>query len=222
MPLTFSSCWIRIVLTLVTIFSSTSALAVPKVDLIKYQHAPPLNHTADIQKIGASTEIISSFAKPALSLPNRTVLTEHFTYYEIRVRGTETTLEIRHDADEELNLSQRDHLFEWVMDYYRFRLNTHGDGRLAHRDAQYRLVSLPTREIEFELSAWGSELTYEVAYDALLGVDIFFHNYPGNRGAIIAIIKNPTISDFDPETGQLEPIGYVIIRRNEGNIATTA
>lgn len=161
-------------------------------------------------------------------MPNRTIaLTEHFTYYQMRVQGTETTLEIRHDADEELNIFQRDNLLETALEYYRFRLNTHGDGRLDHRDAEYYLVSLPTRETELDLSAGGSELTYEVAYDALLGIEMFFHTHPANRDATVTLIKNPTISDVDPATGQLEPVGYVILRRNEeafavGKFTTTS
>ena len=137
----------------------------------------------------------------------------------MQVQRTETIIEIRQDDDEELNPGQRDDLVAQALEYYRFRLDVHGDGRLAHRDAEYYLVSQPTRETELDLSAGGSDLTYEVAYDALLGIELFFHLYPANRGAIVTIIKNPTISGIDPETGELEPIGYVILRRNEESFA---
>ena len=168
-----------------------------------------------------SSQIIHSFAKPAFTPLNRTALTEHFTYHKIKVYLTETTLLIRQDDDEELNLFQRDNLLETALVYYRYRLTTHGDGRLELRDAEYYLISLPTRETKLELSAGGSELTYEIAYDALQGIEMFFHNYPNNRGAIVAVITNPTISEIDPATGKLEPVGYIIIARQEDSFATT-
>lgn len=161
-----------------------------------------------------SPEIIHSSAKPAFPPLNRTALTEHFTYHRVRVHGTETTLEIRQDADEELNLFQRDNLLGMALEYYRFRLDTHGDGPLAYRDAYYHREFLPTMETRLDLSAGDSKLTYEIAYDALLGIEVFFHNHPNHKGAIVAIIYNPTISEID--------LGSIVIARNEDSFATTA
>ena len=161
-----------------------------------------------------SLDTIRSFAKPALSLANDTSLTDHFTYYRWRVRGTETALGIRHDDDEALNTTQRDNLLDGALEYYRFLLNAHGDGPLGHQDARYYRVSLPTRETVLDFWAGVSEMSYKVACDALLGTQMFFRNHPARGGAVVAVISNPTISGIDPDTGLLRPIGYVIIRRN--------